>query len=118
MMNRRFFLSRTAIGLIVLSMPHVGFSSDLNYDAGVLAEPHDLSKIWDTETILNIGKYYQEQFPKDSERALVNKIGVKSVESISRKIQQDFESGNTVMLDGWMLSMTEAQQCALLYINE
>lgn len=118
MMNRRIFLSKTAMGVVVLSMPLAGCNSELVYDAKVLAEPHELSKIWDTETVLKIGKGYQEQFPKDTERALVKQIGAKTVEAIGQKIQEDFQTSNTIMLDGWVLSMTEAQQCALLSINQ
>jgi hypothetical protein len=28
-------------------------------------------------------------------------------------IQRDFAEGRTVLLDGWVLSVTEARQCAL-----
>jgi hypothetical protein len=30
-----------------------------------------------------------------------------------KKIKNDYDSGNTKVLDGWFLSATEAQQCAL-----
>jgi hypothetical protein len=32
---------------------------------------------------------------------------------LDQKVKQDFESGNTVLVKGWVLSVTEARQCAL-----
>jgi hypothetical protein len=32
---------------------------------------------------------------------------------ISSVIHDDFEKGRTVVLNGWILSLTEARQCAL-----
>ncbi|CAN0409332.1 unnamed protein product, partial [Laminaria digitata] len=33
--------------------------------------------------------------------------------SISKQVQADFAFGHTIQLNGWILSQTEAQQCAL-----
>ena len=118
MMNRRIFLSKSAIGVAALSLPLGSCNSKPIYDPGVLAEPLDLSKIWDTETIEKIGALYRKQFPRESERTLVREIGEDTFESIAKKIEADFQSGNTIMLDGWTLAMTEARQCALFSINE
>jgi hypothetical protein len=32
---------------------------------------------------------------------------------VDRRVQADFDQGRTVMLRGWILSQTEARQCAL-----
>jgi len=32
---------------------------------------------------------------------------------LDQKVKQDFETGNTVLVKGWVLSVTEARQCAL-----
>ena len=34
---------------------------------------------------------------------------------INQKIKHDFETDNTVIVKGWVLTVTEARQCALLY---
>ena len=40
------------------------------------------------------------------------------VQSLMRKnIEHDFETGNIVIVKGWILSVTEARQCALLFVN-
>lgn len=117
-MNRRIFLSKSAAGLVVISWPLSACNTGPNYDPAMVAEPLDLSKIWDTETIIKIGNLYREQYPKENERSLVKKIAERSPESIGERIQEDFQSGRTIMLDGWTLSMTEARQCALFSIKE
>jgi len=33
--------------------------------------------------------------------------------SIDDRIRDDFGAGRTVVVDGWLLSVTEARQCAL-----
>ena len=32
---------------------------------------------------------------------------------MDKKVQQDFEKGEIAIVDGWVLSVTEARQCAL-----
>lgn len=56
-----------------------------------------------------------------TESALVNQLmngnaedGADTNERLRRQIVQDFTDGNTVLVDGWLLSVTEARQCALL----
>jgi len=35
------------------------------------------------------------------------------VENMQQKVTEDYESKEIVMIDGWLLSVTEARQCAL-----
>lgn len=125
-MKRRRFVAMTTAGIVVLSLPTTYyFLGNLEYDSA-LAEPLTLSKIWDSESILDIGKKYRSLIPKeDQERKLVrllmkgNVAGNNDLQSeIGEKIKQDFQSGNMVMVDGWVLSVTEARQCALLSVIE
>jgi len=37
---------------------------------------------------------------------------------LAKKIQQDFQQDKTVVVDGWVLSRTEARQCALFSLTE
>jgi hypothetical protein len=84
-----------------------------------------LSHIWDAEEIEKAGALYREQFSEeDSEGQLVLKLlenaDGKSPEGsvLQQKIVQDFEKGDTVMVDGWILSRTEARQCALFSLTQ
>jgi hypothetical protein len=37
---------------------------------------------------------------------------------MDRKSKADFENGKTVVVRGWVISVTEARQCALYHIND
>ena len=47
--------------------------------------------------------------------------GAISIESaralLKRRVREDFRSGNTVSLQGWVVSLTEAQVCAIVTLN-
>ena len=68
-----------------------------------------------------MGIKYQDQFPDETNvRTLVRHLSAETsgvddalALSIARNIKKDFVTGNTIMLDGWILSKTEARQCAL-----
>ena len=38
--------------------------------------------------------------------------------SLRNKVTEDFNAGNTILIDGWLLSKTEARQCAFLSMSE
>ena len=122
-MERRKFILLSGLGVSAIAIPtwHYGFKTP-KYDQ-LLAEPELLSHIWDSNTIGDIGKIYQEQFPDESsEEKLVKHLSnYESQESIGKDLQQqiadDYNKGNTVMVDGWILSRTEARQCALFSLT-
>ena len=68
--------------------------------------PEMLSALADKSTLRQIGRHYLEQYPaeKDQLQALLRNANV----------QNDFVKGNIVVIKGWVLSVTEARQCALL----
>ena len=59
---------------------------------------------------------------EDSERSLIKLLhadtndDIIGIAALKKGIKNDFEIGNTVMIDGWILSVTEARQCALFSI--
>lgn len=80
-----------------------------------LATPQFLPLIWDTATIRRIGSQYRKDFPtENSERSLVKFLHPKPTEDT---ITSDFKNGNIVIVDGWILSVTEARQCALASLS-
>jgi hypothetical protein len=117
-MKRRDFILLATTGIAAVAVPYY-YLSDVEYDRS-LAEPQQLALIWDAETITKIGDNYRLQVPDEkSERTLVKLLSenISSEgtvgKSLEQKIKKDFETGNTVMVDGWILSVTEARQCAL-----
>ena len=124
-MKRRKFIIHGAVGLAALSIP----VSCQNYKSGefdkVLAQPTSLLKIWDYETIAKIGNQYllsnQEENKERTLVKLLEQIDVKEgslAQGLEQKVINDFENGSMVMVDGWILSITEARQCALFSVSQ
>ncbi|HTI04540.1 MAG TPA: hypothetical protein VL549_04445 [Gemmatimonadales bacterium] len=97
MMNRRDFLLGAASAV---ALP--GASGDLY----TLAHP-TLLAVLGTDAVHAIGQAYRARVPTERERgrlaALVR----------AGHVQSDFVAGRTVVIHGWVLSVTEARQCAL-----
>lgn len=125
-MKRRSFVLLTGVAISAIAVPTWYYKyRDLEYDP-ILTEPELLSYIWDGNTILETGKIYRERFPdENSERKLVELLTTNISsdqaavnEMLRLQITTDYESGNTVMVDGWILSKTEARQCALFAVTQ
>ena len=125
-MKRRNFILLGAAGFAAVSIPTAYyFLTDIEYDQA-LADPQLLSLIWDTETIKKIGNQYRLQMPSEnSERPLVKSLKAAASEAslanssnLEEVIKKDFETGDTIIVDGWILSRTEARQCALFSLIE
>ena len=119
-MDRRGFIIIGTGSLAAISIPTAcSFFGKVEYDPS-LAKPESLSLIWDPSATKSIGKKYLLA-NDESERTLVNQIleGAPTKKEelndfINQKIKSDFQLGNTIDVDGWILSVTEARQCALL----
>jgi hypothetical protein len=120
-MKRRTFITITATGIAAVAVPLLYRSCQgMGYDSA-LAEPRALSLIWDEETIEAVGKSYRKLVPEERKaralaRLLSEGIPAEDVDmgkALEDKIKSDFETGRTVAIDGWILSVTEARQCAL-----
>jgi len=80
----------------------------------------------DDPDVVLVGKAYLEQTDAETDqRALIEQLAeslpaVKPVdesgagnESVIQQVQADFDEGRTVMVEGWTMSVTESQLCAL-----
>lgn len=116
-MKRRSFIILGSAGVAALSIPAAFyFFDDIEYDP-ILAEPRSLSMIWDTETIKAVGDQYRLQIPSEKSEMSLIKLLKAAAPELEDIIKKDFETGNTVIIDGWILSTTEARQCALFSIT-
>ena len=124
-MNRRNFILLTGLGVSAIAIPTWYYKyRDLVYDP-LLTEPELLSYIWDGNTISEIGEMYRKQVSSEnSERKLVSLIlnnassDLTTSEMLRQQITYDYKSGDTVMVGGWILSRTEARQCALFSLTQ
>jgi len=131
-MQRRQFLQLSAMGGTVILVTGIscGPRHPVSYD--ILGKPEALAQICDLKTLREIGMAYRGQTASESDAdklaaLLLTDSSGNTVSSasdnafiqslMSKKINQDFETSNIVIVKGWVLSVTEARQCALLCIN-
>ncbi len=121
MERRKFLVSIAGVTVLTISGAIYYGSRPIKYDV-LIIEPQLLSHIWDTATITSIGNTYVSQTPNENSendlaKALIENISgspEEIVNSLTEKVANDFENGDIVMIDGWILSRTEARQCGLL----
>jgi len=121
MERRNFLIGITGVAVVTISGSLYYMSRPVKYDA-LIIEPQLLSRIWDTDTITSIGNGYMAQTPEENSenalaKALIDDISGshdEMVSSLKQKVANDFKNGDIVMIDGWILSRTEARQCGLL----
>ena len=124
-MDRRNFVTTTTAASIAICVP-ILCSCAVDDDVVLtLSNPKSLSQIWDAKTINTIGIAYRSIHANEkNKRTLINAIyknrNKKTVDlekDLMDSITKDFNTGNTLMIDGWVLSQTEARQCALFSLT-
>jgi hypothetical protein len=123
-MKRRKFLliSIFALFLSLISLWYFKFKSA---STKALSYPKDLSEICDHETLIQIGNTYMKLTNENDKRYLKELLAKDAgmmvndlKNSLKSKVAEDFNTGNTILVDGWLLSITEARQCAFLCMSE
>ena len=122
-MKRRRFLLLSLFGLFI-SLVGIWYYKLKSATGRDLRHPIDLAEICDQNTLINIGNTYRrltdENNKKHLEELLLKDAEVHHTEiktGLKTKVTEDFNTGNTILIDGWLLSITEARQCALLSIS-
>lgn len=127
-MKRSTFIYYAAVGTAMAVVPLPGCKSN---KLSVLEKPQLLSRICDVNTIIHIGKSYRNDFSDNSRQQLIDNItagtdgkGIfpnvsdRSIASlVEEKVKDDFKSGRILVIKGWVLSETEARQCALFSLT-
>ncbi len=121
-MQRRIFLKLSAFSAAAICLSLQGCAEDGLTAA--LSKPTYFSRFADQQTINSAGTdYLKSASTENSKSKLLDLIkegidaGTKDKTAIQaaidKKVQHDFDNGNTVVANGWVLSLTEARQCAL-----
>jgi len=125
--DRRIFLQYSAVMAAALIVPWLHACHGNNKAAIPL--PDFLSHAIDQATLQAIGKAYILSFPNENNpETLVSQLmndfpaTQKATENtlrefFNKQIAQDFAAGKLVIISGWVLSKTEARQCALYSVN-
>ncbi|HYU09601.1 MAG TPA: hypothetical protein VEK77_09505 [Gemmatimonadales bacterium] len=120
-MNRREFLRVSAASAASLTSAARGAGVDTAGDLEALTHPALLALLG-SESVRNIGKQYRALVPGENERAPLRaailagrpvRVPWAPRSWITQLVRSDFAAGRTVLVNGWVLSATEARQCAL-----
>lgn len=131
MKRRTFLLTTTAVTLGVISVPIIKYYNKHTKSYDPLIMPYDLSRFCDEKAIREIGIQYRKLVtPEDNknilkEMLLANESGrlietsdkLAVLELIDKKVRKDFSDHNIHVITGWVISTTEARQCALFSLT-
>lgn len=121
-MDRRRFLSLGAAASLSVTVPTMWEWPDPSAKVKALATPSLPPGLEDPARIRELGCRYRAARPDENDREALTKtlrgdLDAGSSRSASARLKDrvraDFAEGRTVQLDGWILSVTEARQCAL-----
>jgi hypothetical protein len=111
--DRRRFLQLSALGIAA-----VVADSGCARDSGALDQPQLLSMLGD-DRVRQLGMHYRALTPAENSAetlrtAVSSALGKRSIDDA---VREDFATGRTVLVDGWVLSVTEARQAALVSLT-
>jgi hypothetical protein len=122
-MERRVFVRLSTYTALALAMPlSDGCKKNPN---DPLSQPFIFSRIADIKTIREAGMAYRKLAPHENEATALRQIlseGKPTTDAkvlttlLNRQVKQDFASAKVITVAGWVLSVTEARQCALFSI--
>lgn len=121
-MDRRIFLKLSSFSAAAIGLSLQGCANDEL--ASALSKPTFFSRFADQQTIHNAGADYLKSVPSENSKSKLLDMLKDGVDAsakdnatiqivIGQKVQHDFDHGDTIISDGWVLSVTEARQCAL-----
>lgn len=117
MLDRRQFLSAAAAGAAILTVgPRVDHGPIPD-----LAHPELLLALGAT-AVREIGEAYRALVPAESDRASLETAIQADLRAASSSnadpVRADFAAGRVIVVRDWVLSRTEARQCALFSVRE
>ena len=121
MLDRRHFLRLAGATAVALAGTDCTRGSD--YDSTSMARPALLDAL-SAPAVRAIGNRYRALNRDEAEsktlqsairgaRPLTTRLFGAPPASLESLVKADFENGRTIVIDGWVLSLTEARQCAL-----
>ena|ERR1700753_1064004 len=122
-MQRRTFIQLSAYTAAALTLPLA--NSCTSSTNRILEQPLFFAHLVDSKTIQETGLAYRKLFPNEDSQTMLTGLLLgedhsedkKLIQSsLDQKVDQDFKTGKTVTAAGWILSITEARQCALYSI--
>jgi hypothetical protein len=124
--DRRRFLQLTAAGALA-GLTSTACASDEAVDGREVTQPALLDMLG-AERVRELGVRYRQMVPAENREAVLRaaitdrgQLGLRfpwtSRPSLAGQVRNDFADGRTVLVNGWVLSATEARQCALFSLQ-
>lgn len=120
-MERRLFVKLSAFTAMALTLPMVQGCSGSKEMA--VAQPYLLSQLVDDKTINQAGQAYRKTHAAEDNKEKLSQLllggkdaalGKGEIQAmLDKQVTADFKQGNTLVVKGWVMSVTEARQCAL-----
>lgn len=119
-MKRREFIGIAAAGAAGFVLPVTVARAEAFSEP--LAHPRLLEILRDEQIVRHLGARYRERVPAERSEPALRAALARDLPAASplalgdcadEQVQRDFAQGRTVTLNGWILSVTEARQCAL-----
>lgn len=129
MRKRKVLLVGLSAGAALL-LPVAGILLRSDAFEAQIFDPRTLRPLFDDATIIRFGVAYRLIVPQeDRQQTLLELVGAEhdygtgrssnkvsgTIDMVDR-VKKDFKDNNIVTLDGWIISSTEARQCALTSI--
>lgn len=125
-MNRRQFLTLGGASALAFAVPSTWGWARPPLKPEALARPALLSMLGDPARVRELGRRYRSSVPGENGRkaliaALRNDLEpglpLTAASRLEEQVRADFAAGRIVTLKGWVLSRTEARQCALFSLS-
>lgn len=127
-MKRKAFIITAATVAIGVPFAYY-YKNNRNYNP--LTTPYLLSSFCSEKDLKEIGLIYRKMVPAENELQkltdllLTDETGKKIAASdksaieklVDKKMTAEFVSSNTIIINGWIISVTEARQCAVFSFN-
>jgi hypothetical protein len=123
-LDRRRFLQLSALGIVATVADSACVPADARVDAA--ADRPELLSMLGPERVRQLGAHYRASTPAENSadglRAALSsgsslRIPFIKSGSLESQIRDDFAAGRIVVVDGWVLSVTEARQAALFSLT-
>ena len=129
MKRRTFVITTTAAALAVISIPVIKYYNKSKYNPLIM--PDELSRFCDEKTIREIGTNYRNLTPQEADKKKLTDLLLtaddgklvtasdkpKVIELLDKKVHDDFLGSKIQVISGWVISVTEARQCALFSLT-
>ena len=131
MKRRTFIWIGSAVVLAVASVPAYQYYKKKSKFYNPLVTPNELSRFCNEAIIRDIGLSYRSMTPTENEKKKLTDLlltgddGKQTKESdneavfelIDKKVRKDFKEDKLRVIKGWVISTTEARQCALFSLT-